>query len=71
MDNYLKLHKYFYKKEAVYKASVDYRSLANIKIEENEDCLICIFNDYIIDIELMKKEFSNYVLAVMIKEKGF
>lgn len=71
MINLLKLHKDFYKKEAVYEAANKYVKIANIQIDDRGNYLICVFNNYKLDIELIKKEFSNYVIALMVKEKEY
>jgi len=71
MTNELKLNKSFYNKEIILKALKDYNKLASIQIKEVDGYTICIFNDCKTDLELVLKEFSNYLIALTIKDKGY
>lgn len=71
MTNELKLNKSFYNKRLILKASKDYDKLASIQIKELDNYTICIFNDCKADLELVLKEFSNYLIALTVKEKGY
>lgn len=69
MINQLKLHKDIYKKNKIYQACMDYKKIADIQIQETDNYFICIFLKYSLDIELIKKEFANYLIVLNIKEK--
>jgi hypothetical protein len=71
MTNELKLSKSFYNKKVILKASKDYDKLASIQIKELDEYIICIFNDCKTDLELVLKEFCNYLIALTVKEKGY
>lgn len=70
MADVLKLHKSLYNRKIISKASYDYNGLADIQIKDTDNYTICIFNNCKADLQLIKKEFSNYLIALMVKEKG-
>lgn len=51
-----------YSSQAIQAAINDYRNIADIEAEFENDICICYIHSSVYDSELTKKEFSNYVL---------
>lgn len=63
--NELYLIKEIYRKNAIYKAIEDYRSISNIDMNENEKYYVCSFRFCQYDVQETIKEFENYIIDLM------
>ena len=61
----LRLDKCIYTNIAIRKAISDYKKIASIRQLPNEHSILLEINDSVVDIDLLKNEFCNYVLQVM------
>lgn len=71
MNHELFLNKEFYSLDAIYKACSDYRHITSIQVKDYENYYLCYLNDCRKDFDLVKNEFSNYVLALTVKLKRY
>lgn len=53
-----------YKEKNIKRAIVDYRNICSIDIRNCEGYVVCCFSKGICDIDLIVKEFSNYLLEL-------
>lgn len=66
----LKLNSKFYNQTAINKSIKDYSSLSNIKSKKQGNYFVVYFDKIKSDVlNIIADEFSNYVLAQMIKNK--
>ena len=65
MSNSLFLNKQIYCLQYIERAVQAYRSIATIKIVPDKGYWVCVFEDCVYDNETTKREFENYVIALM------
>lgn len=65
------LNKYFFSFYNIQKAVEDYRSIVKITVYEHRDYFICEFEDSICSVEIVKKEFENYLIGLERCEYGY
>lgn len=65
MSNSLFLNKQIYCSQYIEIAVQAYRSIATIKIVSDKEYWICVFEDCVYDNEITKREFENYMIALV------
>lgn len=65
MGSELRLDKRIYAPIAIARTISDYRKIATIIQIPDENSILLEINDSVVDIDLLKNEFCNYVLQVM------
>lgn len=63
----IKFSKKFYSNEAIKKAAIDYKNIAEISLEEDESTITATITPKE-DIKNISKEFSNYVLGLIVNQ---
>ena len=65
--NKLYFNKSLFREEFIKTAILDYKSLANISLLNENQYYVCIFDRCNYDIELTTHEFENYVIGLTAK----
>lgn len=65
MSNSLFLNKEIYCPQYIEMAVQAYRSIATVKIVSDKGYWVCVFEDCVYDNETTKREFENYVIALV------
>jgi len=67
MNDEILFNKELYELEAINRARKDYEHIAGIKVEAAGNYYLCQIHECSMDIDIVKNEFANYVLAMSIK----
>ena len=60
----ISFNKKVYRKDCVLRAIDDYAYIANISFSEHDGYYICNFSNTKYDLEVTKKEFTNYLIEL-------
>lgn len=68
MNNKLLLNKKIYDKKYIIHTIKDFSSMANIKLESNNEYWICYFYKCKVSVIITMREFENYLIGVSNRE---
>ena len=69
MDNKLYLHNKIYDVYSIQEAVNDYQGICRMELTKMEDYYCLVIRESKADVELVKREFTNYVIGLGVKSK--
>lgn len=65
----LYLHKKIYDRNSIQEAMKDYKEICRIEFSQKEEYYCLVISEAKADLELVKQEFTNYVIGLGVKSK--